>query len=35
MTFQAASGISIAFITGDGRQRAAAEELALDVVWVQ
>ncbi len=35
MTFQAASGISIAFITGDERQRAAAEELVLEVVWVR
>jgi len=34
VTFQAASGIQIPFITGDGRQRDAAEQMKLDVVWV-
>jgi predicted nucleic acid-binding protein len=34
ITFQAASGIQIPFITGDGRQHDAAEQMKLDVVWV-
>ena len=34
VTFQAASGMQIPFITGDGRQRDAAEQMKLDVVWV-
>lgn len=34
MTFQAASGFRIPFITSDGRQRDVAERLELDVVWV-
>ena len=34
VTFQAASGIWIPFVTGDGRQRDAAEQMKLDVVWV-
>lgn len=34
LTLQAASGIRIPFITGDGRQRDAAKNLGLDVVWV-
>lgn len=34
VTFQVASGIRIPFITGDGRQRDAAEHMNLDVVWV-
>ena len=34
MTFQAASSIQIPFVTGDGRQRDAANDLGLDVVWV-
>ncbi|MGH7825321.1 MAG: type II toxin-antitoxin system VapC family toxin [Candidatus Binatia bacterium] len=33
-TFQAAAGIRVPFITGDDRQRDAAEEMKLDVVWV-
>lgn len=35
LTFQAASGMQVPFITSDARQRAAAEELSLDVVWVE
>ncbi|MBI4402304.1 MAG: type II toxin-antitoxin system VapC family toxin [Nitrospirae bacterium] len=35
LTFQAASGIRIPFITSDARQREAAEEWALDVIWVE
>ena len=34
MTFQSAAGIGIPFVTGDGRQRDAAEQMKLDVVWV-
>jgi hypothetical protein len=34
MTFQSAAGIRVPFITGDGRQRDAAEQMKLDVVWV-
>lgn len=34
ITFQAAAGIRVPFITGDGRQRDAAEQMKLDVVWV-
>lgn len=34
LTFQAASGIRVPLITGDGRQRDAAEQMKLDVVWV-
>jgi len=33
-TFQAAAGIRIPFITGDGRQRDTAAILGLDVVWI-
>jgi predicted nucleic acid-binding protein len=32
--FQAAAGIRVPFITGDGRQRDAATQSGLDVVWV-
>lgn len=35
MVFQAASGIRIPFVTADTRQRDAAEELALNVNWMQ
>ncbi|MGH9425234.1 MAG: type II toxin-antitoxin system VapC family toxin [Terriglobia bacterium] len=35
LTFQAASGLRIPFITSDAKQRAAAEQLALDVAWVE
>lgn len=34
ITFQSAAGIRVPFITGDGRQRDAAEQMKLDVVWV-
>jgi len=34
MTFQAASRIRVPFMTADGRQREAAEQMKLDVVWV-
>lgn len=34
VTFQAASGIQIPFITADSRQRDAAEQMKLNVVWV-
>jgi hypothetical protein len=32
--FQAAAGIRIPFVTGDGRQRDAATFLGLDVIWI-
>ncbi|MBI3014722.1 MAG: type II toxin-antitoxin system VapC family toxin [Candidatus Tectomicrobia bacterium] len=35
MAFQAASGIQIPFMTGDIRQRDAAQRLAINVVWVR
>ena len=34
MAFQAASSVQIPLVTGDGRQRDAANEIGLDVVWV-
>jgi len=34
VTFQAASGIRIPFVTGDDRQREAAAYIGLDVVWI-
>ena len=34
MEFQAASSIQISFVTGDARQRDAANYLGLDVIWV-
>lgn len=34
VTFQAASGIRIPFITSDSRQRDAAGQMNLDVVWI-
>ena len=34
VTFETAAGMHIPFITGDGRQRGAAEQMKLDVVWV-
>jgi predicted nucleic acid-binding protein len=34
VTFQAASGTRIPFVTGDDRQREAAGHIGLDVVWV-
>ena len=35
LTFQAASGLTIPFITADVRQRDAAEILALNLIWVK
>ncbi|MGH7784219.1 MAG: hypothetical protein ACREO5_10315, partial [Candidatus Binatia bacterium] len=32
--FQAAAGIRIPFLTGDGKQRDAAALLGLDVIWI-
>lgn len=34
VTFQAASGTRIPFVTGDDRQREAATSIGLEVVWV-
>jgi predicted nucleic acid-binding protein len=34
LTFEAAAGMRIPFITGDGRQRDAVTHLGLDVIWV-
>jgi predicted nucleic acid-binding protein len=34
MAFHAASSMQIAFVTGDARQRDAANHLGLDVIWV-
>ena len=34
LTFQVASEIHVPFITADSRQRDAAEQMKLDVVWV-
>ena len=34
LTFKAASGIHLAFVTGDRQQRVAAKESGLDVLWV-
>lgn len=35
ITFQAASGLTIPFVTADVRQRDAAETLALNLIWVE
>jgi len=35
LTFQAASGLTIPFITADVRQRDVAERLAFNLVWVE
>lgn len=35
LAFQAASGLTIPFITADIRQREAGERLALNLVWVE
>jgi hypothetical protein len=32
--FQAAAGIRIPFVTGDGRQRDAAGVLGLEAIWI-
>ena len=34
MAFQAATSVEIPFVTGDGRQRDAANQLGMDVIWV-
>jgi len=34
MTFQRSAGIRVPFMTADLRQRDAADQVALDVVWV-
>jgi predicted nucleic acid-binding protein len=34
LTFQAESGTRIPFVTGDDRQREAAAQIGLDVVWI-
>ncbi|MBI2089354.1 MAG: type II toxin-antitoxin system VapC family toxin [Deltaproteobacteria bacterium] len=34
ITFQAASGMRIPFITSDSRQRDAARQMNLEVVWI-
>jgi hypothetical protein len=33
-TFQAAAGMRVPFVTGDGKQRDAAALLGLEVIWV-
>ncbi len=35
LTFQAASGLTVPFITADVRQRDAAEALALNLIWIE
>ena len=35
LAFETASGIRIPFVTADGRQRDAAGQVALNVVWVE
>jgi predicted nucleic acid-binding protein len=35
LTFQAASGLTIPFITADVRQREAAASLALNLIWIE
>lgn len=34
LTFQAASGLIVPFITADIRQRKVAETMALNLIWV-
>ena len=34
VTFETAAGIRVPFITADSKQRDAAEQMKLDVVWV-
>ena len=34
VAFQAATSVEVPFVTGDARQREAASQLGLDVVWV-
>ncbi len=35
LTFETASGIRIPFVTADARQRDAAGQVALNVVWIE
>jgi uncharacterized protein len=35
LTFQAASGLTVPFVTADVRQRDAAESLALNLIWIE
>lgn len=35
LAFQAASGLTIPFVTADIRQRDAAESLALNLIWIE
>lgn len=35
LMFQAASGLTLPFITADIRQREAAETLALNLIWIE
>lgn len=35
LTFQAASGLAIPFITADVRQRKVAQSLAINLIWVE
>jgi predicted nucleic acid-binding protein len=35
LTFQAASGLTIPFVTADAGQRDAAESLALNLIWIE
>jgi predicted nucleic acid-binding protein len=35
LTFQAASGLTIPFVTADVRQRDAVESLALNLIWIE
>jgi predicted nucleic acid-binding protein len=35
LTFQAASGLTIPFVTANARQREVAESLALNLIWVE
>ena len=34
MVFQAGTSVRVPFVTGDARQREAASQLGLDVIWV-
>lgn len=34
LVFQTAAGCRIPFVTGDGRQRDAGEQMNLDVIWI-
>jgi hypothetical protein len=34
LVFQSSSGLHIPFVTGDGKQRDAAERMSLKVIWI-